>query len=105
MEPLLKVNKEKCTTCYACVRACPVKAIKVESDQPIPYIIPERCIGCGNCHVACSDDAIIFKDSKSEVKGLLKGKEKIAALVDPSIAGEFPDITDYRKFVSMIRKL
>jgi hypothetical protein len=29
----------------------------------------------------------------------------VAALVDPSIAGEFPDFTDYRKFVQMLRTL
>jgi Na+-translocating ferredoxin:NAD+ oxidoreductase RNF subunit RnfB len=105
MEPLLKIDKEKCTACYACVRACPVKAIKVESDHHKPTIIQERCIGCGNCHRACSDNAIIIRDGKEELKQLLKEGEPIVALVDPSIAGEFPDITDYRKFVSMIRKL
>lgn len=105
MEALLKIDNNKCTACYACVRACPVKAIKVESDQPKPFIIAERCIGCGNCHAACSDDAIIIRDGKADLRKLLKGRDEVVALVDPSIAGEFPDITDYRKFVSMIRKL
>ncbi|MEX2428645.1 MAG: [Fe-Fe] hydrogenase large subunit C-terminal domain-containing protein, partial [Bacteroidales bacterium] len=105
MEPLLKIDKEKCTACYACVRACPVKAIKVEADHQKPTIITERCIGCGNCHSACSYDAIVIRDGKKELKKLLKDEEPVAALVDPAIAGEFPDITDYRKFMSMIRKL
>ncbi len=105
MEPLVRIDKEKCTACFACVRACPVKAIKVESDHHKPTIIHERCIGCGNCHSACSYDAIVIRDGKEELKKLLKDEEPIAALVDPAIAGEFPDITDYRKFVSMIRKL
>ena len=30
---------------------------------------------------------------------------KIAAIVAPSISGEFVDITDYRKFVQMIKSL
>jgi iron only hydrogenase large subunit-like protein/PAS domain-containing protein len=105
MEPLLKIDTEKCTACYACVRACPVKAIKVESEQPKAIIIPERCIGCGNCHAACSDNAVIIREGKVDLKSLLKTGDPIAALLDPSIAGEFPDITDYRKFVSMVRKL
>lgn len=105
MEPLLKINSEKCTACYACVRSCPVKAIKVEPDRPKPVIIHERCIGCGNCHAVCYEDAVEIRNSKDELRELLKGDAPVAALVDPSIAGEFPDITDYRKFVSMIRKL
>ncbi len=105
MIPLLKINQEKCTACYACVRACPVNAIRVQPSQPKPSIMHERCIGCGSCHAACSDNAIEIRDSKSALKKLLKSKHQIAAIVDPSIAGEFPDITDYRKFVSMLRKL
>jgi len=105
MEPLLKIDTEKCTACYACVRSCPVKAIKVEANHPKPVILPERCIGCGNCHSVCGDDAIRIRNSKPELKKLLKSNQPVVALVDPSIAGEFPDITDYRKFVSMIRKL
>ncbi len=36
---------------------------------------------------------------------LLSSGRKSAALIEPSIASEFDDITDYRKFVAMIRKL
>lgn len=105
MIPLLKIEQDKCTACYACVRACPVNAIKVQADQPKPEILPDRCIGCGNCHAACSENAVSVRDDRGDLKKLLKSDQKIAAIVDPSIAGEFPDITDYRKFVSMLRKL
>jgi Na+-translocating ferredoxin:NAD+ oxidoreductase RNF subunit RnfB len=105
MEPLLKIDTDKCTSCYACIKVCPVKAIRVDPDQPRPSIVPERCIGCGNCHAACAEDAIIIRDARPSLRKLLKDGSRIAALVDPSIAGEFPDITDYRKFVSMLRKL
>jgi len=105
MEALLKINKEKCIECYACVRACPVKAIRVQSNQVKPEIIPERCIGCGSCVAVCGPEAIEIRNSRDELKNLLKKNNKVAALVDPSIAGEFPDITDYRKFVQMLRTL
>src|SRR5512133_980351 len=36
---------------------------------------------------------------------LLTSGRKTAALIEPSIASEFDDITDYRKFVAMIRSL
>ena len=105
MEPLLKINNDKCIACYACVRACPVKAIRVRSDKDKPEIIPERCIGCGSCAAVCGPGAIEIRNTRDDLKNLLKQKKKVAALVDPSIAGEFPDITDYRKFVQMLRTL
>ncbi len=105
MEPLLKINKDTCTACYACVRACPVKAIRVTPLQVKPEIIPDRCIGCGSCAAACGPGAVEIRDAKEGLSLLLKQGKKVAALVDPSIAGEFPDISDYRKFVQMVRKL
>lgn len=101
----MEILDQKCKLCYACVRACPVNAIQVKSDQSIPRILPNRCIGCGSCTLVCSPEAIIYRDSKEETRALLKSGFPVIALVDPSISGEFPDITDYRKFVQMIRAL
>ena len=39
------------------------------------------------------------------LKKLLASDRKTVALVAPSIASEFDDITDYRKFVGMLRLL
>ncbi|MCK5136045.1 MAG: 4Fe-4S binding protein [Bacteroidales bacterium] len=105
MEPLLKINNETCNACYACVRACPVKAIRVQTEKVKPEIIPDRCIGCGSCAAACGPGAIEIRNTRDDLIPLLKQEKKVAALVDPSIAGEFPDITDYRKFVQMLRTL
>jgi len=105
MEALLKINSKSCIDCYACVRACPVKAIRVQSEDVKPEIIPERCIGCGSCVAVCGPGAIEIRNSKDELRKILGSGKRIAALVDPSIAGEFPDITDYRKFVQMLRTL
>ena len=57
-------NKKNCTSCYSCVRNCPVKAIKVTKDNIYPEVISERCIGCGICIEACSFDAIQVFDAK-----------------------------------------
>jgi Na+-translocating ferredoxin:NAD+ oxidoreductase RNF subunit RnfB len=105
MEALLKINSETCTACYACVRACPVKAIRVQSDKVKPEIIQERCIGCGSCAAVCGPEAIEIRNSRENLMEILQKDGRVAALVDPSIAGEFPDITDYRKFVQMLRTL
>src|SRR5664280_2049792 len=104
-KPIVYINDEKCRNSYSCVRVCPVNAIEVKPQRAHPYILPGRCIGCGLCYVSCTPHAIEFRDSKEDVKKLLSSGRKTAALIEPSIASEFDDITDYRKFVAMIRAL
>jgi len=103
--PLIEIIKEKCTVCYACVRACPVNAIQVKPNQDFPEVNHDWCIGCGACLNVCSPKAVVYRDSREEVKNILLSSNKVAAIVGPSISGEFDDITDYRKFVQMIRQL
>lgn len=102
---LFSVIKSKCISCYACVRVCPVKAIEVPEISDKANIIKDRCIGCGHCLNTCPTNAIKYLSHKKETIELLKSDNKVAAIVAPSISGEFPDITDYRKFVKMIKSL
>lgn len=105
MKPIVEILKDKCNLSYSCVRVCPVNAIEVKSNRDYAHVIPDRCIGCGSCTSVCPENAIIYRDSTTEAKELLKSKEKKIAIVAPSISGEFHDITDYRKFVQMIKQL
>ncbi|HAF29236.1 MAG TPA: histidine kinase [Bacteroidales bacterium] len=105
MKPIVEILKDKCNLNYSCVRVCPVNAIEVKANRDYARIIPERCIGCGSCTSVCPEDAIVYRDSKSETKDILKSTETKIAIVAPSISGEFHDITDYRKFVQMIKQL
>ncbi|MDR4987320.1 MAG: [Fe-Fe] hydrogenase large subunit C-terminal domain-containing protein [Bacteroidales bacterium] len=95
--------KDRCRVCYTCVRECPAKAIRIMNGQA--EIIPSRCIACGNCIRVCNRDAKMFAFSIDKVKLLLNSGHPVAAIVAPSIAGEFTDISDYRLFVGMIRAL
>jgi iron only hydrogenase large subunit-like protein len=103
--PLLEIHQESCIKCYSCIRICPVKAIKVDVLTEYPFILPERCIGCGSCYRACSPEAITYRSSVQETRDLIASGSRVAAICDPAISGEFHDITDYRKFVQMIRNL
>jgi len=104
-DQVIYINEDKCRNSYSCVRACPVNAIEVRPERLHPIIIADRCIGCGLCYLSCSPGAIEFRDSRAQVKAILQSGRPTAALIAPSLASEFDDITDYRKFVGMIRKL
>jgi len=37
----------------ACAAVCPADAIKIDAEGVVLTAMPERCIGCGNCALAC----------------------------------------------------
>ena len=52
-----EVVAEKCVKCGACLKACPVEAIKWEKGQ-IAELIKEKCTKCKSCYDACRFMAI-----------------------------------------------
>jgi iron only hydrogenase large subunit-like protein len=105
LEPLVTITEEKCTNCYTCVRICPVKAIRAITDSTHPKIDENMCIGCGACIESCAPNAIHYRSSIEEAKEILGSEGLKVAIVSSSISAEFDDITDYRKFVQMIKSL
>jgi Na+-translocating ferredoxin:NAD+ oxidoreductase RNF subunit RnfB len=102
---LINIDLDKCSCSHACIRACPVKAITILKGTEYPEVNHNRCIGCGDCLGVCQEGAVSYYNSIGETLDLISSDKVVAAIVDPSISGEFPDITNYRKFVEMIRKL
>jgi len=78
----------RCRMCYSCVRHCPVKAIKLESDQA--NIIPELCIACGHCVTVCSQKAKFVFREIDQVRGFLAGGRAIACLAPAFVAEFYP---------------
>lgn len=105
MKALINLNEAYCDKCFACVRSCPVKAIYLHSVNDFPEVISKRCIGCGSCISVCGPGAITYRSSLEEARDLLASGNTIAALLSPGISVEFDDISDHRKFVTMIKAL
>ncbi len=100
--PLVTTIKEKCKTCYTCVRGCPAKAIRIASGQA--EVIKERCIGCANCVLMCSRQAKEVRGSVDETLALLASGAPAAICLAPSFPVEFPDLEPGR-LAGMIRSL
>ena len=51
------VNAEECTSCEACVEACPTEAITMNGDE-IAVVDPDLCSDCEECVEECPPEAI-----------------------------------------------
>lgn len=99
---LVTTLKERCRVCFACVRECPAKAIRISGRQA--EVIPERCIACGNCVRVCSQGAKQAVRSIGQVEELLASGRPVAACIAPSFPAEFPELSAPR-LVGAVREL
>ena len=54
----VKVNRDTCTLCMACVGACPASALVDGRDQPLLKFIERNCVQCGLCVSTCPESAV-----------------------------------------------
>ncbi len=100
---LVYTVKDLCRVCYTCVRECPVKAIRIVDGQA--EVVAERCIGCGNCTIVCSQGAKVYERSIDRVDALLSTESDVIAIVAPSYVAEFEEIAHTSLFAGMLKKL
>ena len=92
MEKLNSIYTQKyeCQDCHKCIRECPVKAIRVQEGYA--RIVPEMCILCGNCILACPSNAKHVRDDLPAVKNLLKSGRKVVVSLAPSFIAQYPGV-------------
>jgi len=103
MESVMKhTTAATCKECYACVRACPSKAIRVTGGAA--RIDVDRCVHCGNCIRVCTHGEWRYEKAQALVRGLLNGDAPVAAVLDTAFPAAFPDM-DHRTLAGRIRSL
>ena len=88
-QQIIFTNKASCRDCYRCLRACPVKAIKMKNGQA--FVVEERCILCGTCILECPQKAKNYRREIEKVKQLFKDKYTVAISVAPSFVSTFEE--------------
>ena len=98
------IDKTKCVECGQCAKVCPysaimdfkrpcVKSCKVGAismtETKAACIDNNKCISCGACVYQCPFGAITDKSFILDAIEMLKNKEKVYAVIAPSISSQF----------------
>jgi DNA-binding NtrC family response regulator len=87
---VIQTDQERCRGCYACVRHCPVKAIRVTPAGT--DLSPGRCIGCGRCLQVCSQQARSAVTDLERARRLLQRREPAVAVLAPAFPAYAGDV-------------
>ena len=91
MPDYLKLKKSNCQNCYKCIRHCPVKSIKFQSNQA--HIVKDECVLCGQCFVVCPQNAKEIRNDVPAAETLLRENEHVAVSLAPSFVANYPGAT------------
>ena len=80
-------EQTECRDCYKCVRACPVKAIRVKDGSAV--VCHDLCIFCGKCVDVCPAHAKKIRNDVPKAKELLTSGRKVYVSLAPSFSAEF----------------
>jgi iron only hydrogenase large subunit-like protein/uncharacterized Fe-S cluster-containing protein len=95
-------RKARCRDCHRCVRACPVKAIRVMDGQA--QVVAERCIGCGTCIRECPQHAKAYRNDVTDAAALVADSAFVVASVAPSYAAIY-EPWQRKRLPSALRRL
>ena len=77
----------QCRDCYKCVRACPVKAIRVKNSSAV--VDHDLCIFCGKCVDICPASAKKVRNDIHRADKLIAEKKHVIVSLAPSFTAWF----------------
>ena len=86
--PIIDFKATMCKHCYKCVRGCEVKSIMIRDGRA--YIMPNRCILCGQCLLNCPQSAKTVQSGLEKVRDMIAQGQKVIASISSSYIGVLP---------------
>lgn len=102
MKNYIKLKKSNCKNCYKCIRHCPVKSIRFSDQQA--HIVKEQCILCGECFVACPQNAKQIRNDVADAKELIASGRPVYVSLAPSFIANY-DGVDFEEIKLALNKL
>lgn len=85
--PIIDFKAAMCKHCYKCVRDCEVKSIMIRDGHA--YIMPNRCILCGQCLISCPQSAKKMSSELDKVKQFLMEDKPVILSISSAYIGLF----------------
>ncbi len=87
----MKLKKSNCKNCYKCIRTCHVKSIRFSDDQA--HIIEKDCILCGDCFLACPQNAKEIRNDVEVVREFIESEKPVFASIAPSFISNYDNLS------------
>jgi diguanylate cyclase (GGDEF)-like protein len=88
MSLTFRIDASHCVDCMACVRVCPVEAVRAQEGTL--QIVEESCIECGLCVPACQHDAIAATGDLAAARRYLDRRSGVLILATESVVHFHP---------------
>ena len=92
MSLTFRITPSRCVDCMACVRVCPVEAVRAQEGTL--QIVAESCIECGLCVPACQHAAIEVAGDLDVVRMVLDRGTAVLILATESVVHFHPANTE-----------
>lgn len=102
MNYYIQLKKSNCKDCYKCIRNCPVKSIRFADHQAI--IVKEQCILCGQCFLACPQNAKQIRNDVAIVKAMIASGQPVYASIAPSFVANY-EVTGLNTMEGVLKQL
>lgn len=102
---VVKLEKDKCQHCLACLLVCPVKLCNVVEPDGIS-VKADLCIGCGECIRACKEKGHNARSGIDDFNAFLqevKSGVPVGVLIAPAAAVNYDE--ELPKMITALRKL
>lgn len=99
---IMQLKDANCKNCYKCVRACPVKAIRILDDKA--EINEKLCVYCGKCYIVCPQNARDLLSDVELVKQMIESGEKVYVSLSSTYAEYFIN-ANFKQMGAAIKKL
>lgn len=84
---IIDFKEAKCRQCCRCVRSCRVGAIAFRREHA--FVMPNRCILCGECVQNCPQSAKRMASELEDVKAMIAAGERVVLSLSPAYIGVF----------------